>query len=285
MKRLIVAICATAAMTASVMDAEEKQPWEFEKYGIPKTDNPDAIPTLYAKPGKIAQIKQLKSTPLHNWGIKTVMLGDSITAGWRWSPKAKKAPKILSNLARSIKGNIYSYAISGDETKNVLWQITDGEVIDERIKPSVITLMIGVNNILRRKSDASIRNTADGIKTTLSVLEKKYPKSRILLFAVLPHFSSDHTARSVKLNKIIEKFADFKKVYYLDMSDKFLKDGKVSTTLFYDGLHPNDAGYQLWADTMKPYLDDLLENNGEGELWNPIRNKIAKSKNTSPENK
>jgi lysophospholipase L1-like esterase len=262
--------------------ASQKQEWEWSKYGIEMTDNPDAIPTAYKSKWKVAQMEQIKKANLHTWGIKTIMLGDSITAGWRWSPKAKNSQKILRNLAKSTKkGNIYSFAISGDETKNVLWQLTKGEAVDKRIKPLVVTLMIGVNNILRHKEDAAIQNTADGIKTILTVLKKKYPEAKILLLAVLPHFGEKFMARAIQLNKLIEKFADFEKVYYLDMSEKFLKDGKVNNNLFYDGIHPNAAGYQVWADTMKPYLEDLLKNKGEGKIWEPLKEKyLSKNEET-----
>lgn len=285
MRTIMGMVLIAVVLVGDIVGAAEKTQWKWEKYGISQTENPDAIPAPYDKSSKIAQIKQLKACPLHTWGIRTIMLGDSITAGWRWSPKAKMAPKILSAMGKSIgKGKLYSYAISGDETKNVLWQITEGDVIDERIKPMVFTLMIGVNNILRRKSDKSIKNTANGIKVIIQVLEKKYPQAKILLFAVLPHFGKTYTDRAVKLNKIIEKFVDFKKVYYLDMSEKFLKDDKVDTALFYDGIHPNDAGYQVWSDTMKPYLEDLLKNKGEGDIWKAIRENIART-NNAPKNK
>jgi beta-glucosidase len=271
-KQVFIIVAGLFLSIITAAETPKADDWKWSKYGIEKTNNPDAIPVPYKAKWKIAQEKQLKGTPLHTWGIRTIMLGDSITAGWRWSGKAKKAPKILMNLVKSIKkGNIYSYAISGDETKNILWQITEGEMIDKRIKPYVFIMMIGVNNIMRRKSDESIKNTADGIKTIIKVLEKKYPKAKILLLAVLPHFGKKYTARAVKLNKLIEKFADFKKVYYLDMSEKFLEGGNHSKTLYYDGIHPNDKGYQVWADTMKPYLEDLLKNKGEGEVWKPLK--------------
>lgn len=33
----------------------------------------------------------------------------------------------------------------------------------------------------------------------------------------------------------------------------------VPSTLFADGVHLTTAGYQLWADTMNPLLNELIQ--------------------------
>ena len=63
------------------------------------------------------------------------------------------------------------------------------------------------------------------------------------------------------LNQILaERFENVPYVRWLDISEKFLlEDGSdLNTALFNDNCHPNEKGYQIWADAIAPYLDQYL---------------------------
>jgi len=46
----------------------------------------------------------------------------------------------------------------------------------------------------------------------------------------------------------------------LDINARCLdKEGKLSPELFPDLLHPNEAGYQLWADAVMPTTNEMLK--------------------------
>ena len=63
-----------------------------------------------------------------------------------------------------------------------------------------------------------------------------------------------------KINEIISKLADGENVRYLDLSDKFLEpDKSLSKDVMPDYLHPNEKGYQIWADGMQPLLDEMMK--------------------------
>ena len=69
-------------------------------------------------------------------------------------------------------------------------------------------------------------------------------------------------------NAIISKLHDGKQVFFLDIGDRFIEPDKtISKEKLKDGLHPSEKGYRIWVDAMKPYLDDLLNNDGKGEIW------------------
>ena len=44
---------------------------------------------------------------------------------------------------------------------------------------------------------------------------------------------------------------------FLDISGSFLNpDGSLKLELYKDeGCHPNNAGYQVWADALQPYFE------------------------------
>jgi len=46
----------------------------------------------------------------------------------------------------------------------------------------------------------------------------------------------------------------------LDINKVFLgNDGKYHDDIMPDFLHPNEHGYQLWADAMEPTLEKMLK--------------------------
>jgi lysophospholipase L1-like esterase len=61
------------------------------------------------------------------------------------------------------------------------------------------------------------------------------------------------------VNERIAKLDDGKNVRYLDSGPKFLgPDGKLDQSLFSDGLHPNEKGYQIWTDSMRTLLAEMM---------------------------
>jgi lysophospholipase L1-like esterase len=62
------------------------------------------------------------------------------------------------------------------------------------------------------------------------------------------------------INTIIAKLDDGKTVKFLDISPSFLEaDGTLPTSIMPDLLHPNEHGYQIWADAMEPTLAEILK--------------------------
>jgi lysophospholipase L1-like esterase len=63
-----------------------------------------------------------------------------------------------------------------------------------------------------------------------------------------------------KINQNLSKLADGKKIRYLNINAKLadshgkLFDGMMNA----DKLHPSIAGYQVWADALKPLFTELL---------------------------
>ena len=48
-------------------------------------------------------------------------------------------------------------------------------------------------------------------------------------------------------------------VFYQDIYARFLDgDGKLPTTIMPDLLHPDEKGYQIWADAIEPTVAKLM---------------------------
>lgn len=228
--------------------------------------NPCTKPVPY-KGWQKNQFDAWKKLGIHRWGINTIMLGDSITALWRFDPKWADGSKTMKAFKKEAKGmNIYNFAIPGDEPQNVLYQITDGELL-KGFYPKMFTLMIGINSLNRKKTPEQV---AEGIKKILDTLQSKFPKAKILLMAIWPCWGANHPVRAkiTKTNDIIKTYADGKQIFYLDLGNQFTdQNGKLNKALVRDGIHLSEKGYEVWGKAMFPYMKDIFFNNGQGDIW------------------
>jgi len=98
---------------------------------------------------------------------------------------------------------------------------------------------------------------AHGIKEVINQLFMKMPSTKVLLLGILPRAGTIET-KVEEINTMISKFADDKKVFYLDMSSHFQDSpGKEKAGLYTDTVHLTKEGYQVWYDTMEPLLKKL----------------------------
>ena len=88
------------------------------------------------------------------------------------------------------------------------------------------------------------------------------PETKCLLLAIFPRGpKTDDPLRKINdaTNQIIKGFADGKRVFYLDINDKFLDDdGTLPKKIMPDLLHPQEEGYGIWAEAMEPKIKELL---------------------------
>ena len=201
-----------------------------------------------------------KQTALAKGPIQFVLLGDSITDGWRGGKGKEVYDKAFGQY------NPYNTGISGDRTQHLLWRIDNGEL--DGISPKVAMLMIGTNNTGPNPSDESI---AEGVKAVVEDIHKHLPQTKVLLLGVFPRDNDRKSeigspdepirARIKHINEIIAKLDDGgKTVKYLDIGPKFLDEkGGLSKDIMPDYLHPNAKGYQIWADAIKPTLDEMMK--------------------------
>lgn len=193
-----------------------------------------------------------------------VFLGDSITHGWEGKGKAVWE-KYWAPL------NAANFGIGGDRTEHVLWRMEHGNF--DGLKPKEIVLMIGTNNTghqgrPQKELDGATyqctaQQTADGVKAIVTKLKEKCPGAKILVLAIFPRGekpTDKMRQQNEETNAIIAKLADNKTVFFMDIGAKFLQpDGTLSRDIMPDLLHPNEKGYEIWAEAIAPKVNELLK--------------------------
>ena len=93
-------------------------------------------------------------------------------------------------------------------------------------------------------------------------IRARLPDSKILLLAIFPRGDGgpEQQAQINEINPVIAKLDNGKMVKFLDIGAKFLDaNGTLPTSIMPDLLHPNEHGYQIWADAMNPTLDEMMK--------------------------
>ena len=190
--------------------------------------------------------------------IDVYFLGDSIVRRWG----ALDYPELLANWKQNFYGwNAADFGWGADRTQNILWRLENGEL--DGVNPKIIVLLAGTNNVGAQPRDAAtIAEIANGLKTIVAVCQRKAPGATIILTAIFPR--NDNIAVMPTINRINQQlatFADGRRVRFVDINDRLADaNGTVVAGVLNerDKLHPTLAGYQIWADVLKPIFRDLL---------------------------
>jgi lysophospholipase L1-like esterase len=181
--------------------------------------------------------------------VDILFVGDSITEAWTgpaWGGY-KHGAAVWDKYYASR--NALNFGVGADRTQHLLYRLDTMDVKD--LTPKVIVLMIGTNNNIDPAADI-----AAGVRAVLTKLETMYPAAKIILVSILPNARA--TQLMADANALIRPFADDRTVFYLELAAKMPPVGDSWLGLGPDKLHPDESGYQIWADAMEPLLTRLL---------------------------
>ena len=183
--------------------------------------------------------------------IDLVFFGDSITHNWE-----SAGAESLAELRKTY--SVLDIGYGGDKTENLIWRGENGELDGYTAK--CIMLMIGTNNTWHRKDKPA--DIAAGVRKILDVIAKKQPQAKVLLLPIFPFGDSPKHPNRVNneaANELIAKFADGKKVIWVDFNAKFLDEKGDNVKWMPDHCHPNAAGYrEIWMPAVLPYFKEIV---------------------------
>lgn len=122
-------------------------------------------------------------------------------------------------------------------------------------KPKQIVIYSGENDISDGKTPAQV--LAD-FKILYTSIRKKLPNTPVAYISMKPSPSRADKLEQVKeANELIRDFLKIqKKATYIDVFNKMLGDDQQPRPELFlqDRLHMNEQGYDIWTQTIKPYL-------------------------------
>ena len=196
--------------------------------------------------------------------LRYIALGDSYTIGTgvgyrdRWPDQLVAAlgpnePTI--DLVANLGVNGYT---TGDLIRHELPAL-------DRLRPEVVTLLIGVNDVVR-----GIATTAyvANLRTILDELVGRVGAERIVTVAVPDYTVTPAGAdygdpaqrhdRIVAANTAMAREAADRGVAFVDIFDVSLLARDDRTLVAADGLHPSGRQYGLWVDRIAPVVEGRI---------------------------
>jgi lysophospholipase L1-like esterase len=177
-------------------------------------------------------------------------IGDSITQGWEGGGK---------NVWQEFYGKrrVINFGVGGDRTQHVLWRFEQGQL--DGIKAKAAVVMIGTNN--SNNNDNTEADILEGVTAIVQQIRARQPDTKILLLGIFPRGAifSPQRGKILEVNQALARLDDGSHVFYLDFGSQLIEnDGSISKSIMPDYLHPNEAGYRIWANATEPKLKQLL---------------------------
>ncbi|HEY1304627.1 MAG TPA: GDSL-type esterase/lipase family protein [Vicinamibacterales bacterium] len=197
----------------------------------------------------------------HRGGIDIYFEGDSIVRRWG----ATDYPELLANWNQNFFGwNAANFGWGADTTQNILWRLQHGEL--DGVQPKVIVLLAGTNNVgntvAAEGRDTKATDVTRGLRAIADLMRQQAPRATIVLTAIFPRNDNIAVMPTIDaINRNLAMLADGSAIRFLNINDRLAdRDGRLLDGVMNAGdkLHPTVAGYQIWADALKPIFTELL---------------------------
>ena len=193
--------------------------------------------------------------------LRFVALGDSYTIGTSVS-EAERWPNQLVALERRLE-LVANLAVNGFTSRDVI------EVELPRLgmlQPELITLLIGVNDVVQGVPAATYR---ESVARILGEAARGVGAGRVLVvttpdYTVTPRGAeygdpARQGAAIRQYNAIITEVAGGLGIAVVDIHDISLEAASDRSLVAADGLHPSGAQYARWVERIAPAVTTLLD--------------------------
>ncbi len=182
---------------------------------------------------------------------RIVFMGDSITDGW-----GRRYGKFFPGKPYVNRG------ISGQTTPQMLIRFRPDVIA---LKPQVVVILAGTNDIAGNTGPATLESIEDNLTSMAELAAVNGIK--VVFSSVMPvcDYIQPQTARRPPekiraLNTWMRDYAAAHGHVYLDYYSAMLDDTSLfRKELTYDGLHPNDAGYEVMGPLAEKAIAAALQ--------------------------
>ena len=192
--------------------------------------------------------------------LRYVALGDSYTIGTSVAAAERWPDQLVARVpGLALVANL---GVNGFTSRDVI----ERELPQvERLRPEVVSLLIGVNDVVQRVSEATYRTN---VAVILDAVVRWVSAGRAFVvttpdYTVTPSGAAfgDPRQQSAAIrtnNTIITEAARARGILVVDIHDLSLRPATDRSLVAADGLHPSGAQYTLWVDRIEPVLSRIL---------------------------
>ncbi|MDR3362349.1 MAG: GDSL-type esterase/lipase family protein [Desulfovibrio sp.] len=183
-----------------------------------------------------------------------LFLGDSLTFGFDW---ASALPDFI----------VYNFGINGDTTDGVLARLNDAAAV----KPDKIFLQIGINDLLSEfawlgnhesQSKANLYAILRNHTQIWEYLAENLPDAILYVCSLLPATRSFDPQGTLNndvraLCTMLEKMSASRGLTYINLYNALRDEGgALREDCSEDGVHLLWPGYQIWLETLMPFISN-----------------------------
>jgi len=191
--------------------------------------------------------------------LRMVWLGDSTAAGVGATSARFAIPRrVAAQLDRPIE--VTNIAVSGDRVRDV---VEDQLPQLDALRPDVVLISIGANDVTHLTSQADFRRTYAEMLAAM-------PDGAIVVVLGVPDMGAPPRLaqplraiaglRGRQLDELVRTLADDHGAEYVDIAGETGPTMRSDTARYFaaDRYHPSDDGYALWADAVLAVLKPVL---------------------------
>lgn len=280
MKPLLIPACVRSALflTATLCYPQTATQTTPPATTAPQTTTPQitkAVPVTPDSPAKSADALQAKlardEKMLQDWANigryradnaqlasapasaqdRVVFLGDSITDAWGRTHGSFFPGKPYVNRG-----------ISGQTTPQMLIRFRPDVIA---LKPKAVVILAGTNDLAANTGPETLEEIEGNLQSMAELA--KANNIRVVFSSVMPvcDYIKPQTARRppasiLALNAWMKDYCERNQLVYLDYYSALLDDKQMfKKELTYDGLHPNDAGYEVMSPLAAQAIATVME--------------------------
>jgi lysophospholipase L1-like esterase len=190
--------------------------------------------------------------------LKYLALGDSYTIGTGASDDSRSWPSII---AERLQAELTNPAVNGFTTLDL---IRDELPYLQRVRPDLVSVLIGVNDLVQGRTPDQYRKSLQAIYDRVAALN--LPEGRAVAVSI-PSWSfvpaaadfggSDRVNRMTGIfNEVAREEATARRFDWIDITEASRSGIGSPGWIASDRLHPGDAQYAAWAEVIWKELQE-----------------------------
>ncbi len=110
-------------------------------------------------------------------------------------------------------------------------------------------------------NQSHVNDVVEGIQAIIGEFRSRFSEVPIVLTAMFPRDQNPELVDVIDdINQELEAISEAdERIHWININDKLLdSEGKLLPAVSSDGIHLEEAGYEVWAAALRPVLTQIL---------------------------